>query len=158
MADQLPPWEDDRSDWVTASGRQSAALGHELDQGANNALARAYAAGEDGLPALDAWGDDEREAWGAGRSDAAAKRAATAPARSAPPARPSRLVPSRHGIASFVLGAVVSALVLAYLEYGPEGPKSWVAAKFWNSPTLTAANTKAAATNAKGAPTQAAGS
>jgi hypothetical protein len=45
-----------------------------------------------------------------------------------------------------VLGAIAAALFMSYWTYGPDGPKSWVAAKFWNSPTIGPKSTAATTT------------
>ena len=148
MAGDLPPWEDD-STWSTLSGKQSTAVARQLERGADNPLAQAYQAGADGLPALEGWSPQERAAWQDGRSDAAAAKpkpdlslaadrrgAHQAPRTPSGGSAGSRLVAVRHQVSGFLLGAVVAALVLSYLEYGSAGPKSWVAAKFWNAPSL----------------------
>jgi hypothetical protein len=64
------------------------------------------------------------------------------------------------GAGSFLLGAILAANVMAYLEYGSAGVKSWWSAKFWNKPNpslgaavpLGGGTVKAAATRGTGVP------
>jgi hypothetical protein len=143
-------WGGESAPTSRASAKEARSYTRQADALQSGPIADAYHAGEDGLGPSPHWGDDEMRAWRAGRDDshtAAHRDAAPAPSSPSKPRtsqRPfSSFVPQgvrarKHQASSFVLGAIGAALFMAYWTYGPEGPKSWVAAKFWNSPTIKA--------------------
>lgn len=122
--------------------------GREASKGETRAAMRARAAAADAA-AIEEYGEGEslsqRLRFGAReRAEPTAKRAAS------------------QG-AGFLLGLTAYALVLAWIQYGPEGPKAWIAAKFlnrpWDGPARTpgpaatpAAPSPAAAPSVPGAP------
>lgn len=67
---------------------------------------------------------------------------------------PQKVVSISQQGASFLVGLVGYALVLAYLDYGAPGVKSWLSAKFLNKPTLSPAGATGAAVGAAFAPAQ----
>jgi hypothetical protein len=52
----------------------------------------------------------------------------------APTLTPPKSLTSGRDLSGFALGLVLYALSVAYLRYGPSGPKSWMKAKFLNKP------------------------
>jgi hypothetical protein len=118
----LPPWEDD-SDVVSAP----RARRHMRQSGPTRAPRGARAVEEASTQSL--------------REDSAAfarQQGYPAAGVEAPPPAPAASAPKLrlHGAGGFVVGAVLAANLLAFLEYGRAGVSSWWSAKFWNSPTI----------------------
>ena len=131
-------WEDESS---SEQGPAASAKARKLLSGADAEADQAYAAGRDGLPALDDWDDALRQAWQAGVDDAANdKGPSLGPDQGAKAAlsslKPAKASKPTEGVARFLIGAVLAANIMAFVNYGASGVRSWWAAKFWNSPSL----------------------
>jgi len=155
-ADQTDTWEDDSQ---TVSGPAAA---RAIKRARRDEAPEAYLAGHDGLPSLPDWGPEDLAAWAQGKADAEAENAPSLKAdqegaagatgqsfaqlrrEAAKAAKPSK--PRGDDFAGFVFGMVLAANVMAFLDYGAAGVKSWWSAKFWNSP-----NTALSASAASGA-------
>ena len=161
------PWEDE-SDVVSgpAAAKQHRRILHSVPPPPEQT---AYEQGYAGLGPDDSWSDTELASYHAGKSEFEGPEPVSSPARAgdgkapAPQGAPSRglftraagAVKSAGGgtPASFFLGAVIAANVMAYLNYGPAGVKSWWSAKFWNAPSLSAAAAAPAKSTAPAAST-----
>jgi hypothetical protein len=134
---RIEPWDDPPENWqdepdVPASQAGATMRRHGYTHAANRAPSQ---------PSHPA------EPWGPSPSGRASS---SMPGASSPGASPFRFAkgtsnmtsPSSggstspgDGAASFILGAILAANIMAYLDYGSAGVKSWWAAKFWNKPT-----------------------
>jgi hypothetical protein len=121
----LPPW-DDPSDVVTGSRANSEARRHMRQSQRAPRGARAVE---------DAGTDSLREQ----SADFARQRGYPAKGVTAPAPAPSpapKLSGPVHGLGGLLVGAVLAANLLAFLEYGRPGVSSWWSSKFWNTPTI----------------------
>ncbi len=142
----LPPWDDD-SDVVT--GRRANQVARRHMRQAQRAPRGARAVEDAGTGSLREQSADfaRQQSW------PAAGVKAPAPSQAASP----RLGRPVKGLGGALVGAVLAANLLAFLEYGRPGVTSWWSAKFWNTPTLGTASPSTTSATAQAPATTTAG-